>query len=93
MFEQILYAILGAISYLALMYFKKEPRPPFSEEQLALTLLLGIIVGVIQFYTNLSFDAIIQYLVNFGIVGVLESIIKLAWKKLVVAKWFSSDKA
>ena len=82
MYEQILYAILGAISYLGLMYFKKDPRPPFSKEQFTLTLILGVIVGVTQVYTALPFDAIISYLVNFGVVAILESVIKLVWKKL-----------
>jgi len=74
------------------MYFKKEPRPPFSKEQFTLTLLLGLVVGLIQFYTVLPFDAIMSYLINLGIVAFLESLIKLAWNFYLRTQVMSLEK-
>ena len=82
MYEQLIYAVLAAISYALTGFFKKQPRPAFSKEQRVLSVILGIIVGLFQFYTGLEYDIVIGYLLNFGFVAILESAIKLIWRRL-----------
>ena len=82
MYEQLIYAVLAATSYAFLFFFKKEPRPPFNKEQILLTVVLGVIIGLVQFYTGLQFDLVMGYLFSFGMVAIFESIIKLVWRRL-----------
>jgi hypothetical protein len=83
MYEHFLTSIIAATCYALAGYFKKKPKQPFSLQQLVLTISLGLIVGLVQFYMDIEYEIIHGYLVSLGLVALLESAIKLVWRKII----------
>jgi hypothetical protein len=82
MYGDLIIAIIAAISYSLTGYAKKKPRRRFSQEQFLSTCIIGFLVGLIQFYTKLEYNVVYGYLFSFGFIAVIESGVKLIWRKL-----------
>lgn len=81
MIETIITGIVGGIAYSLTAWGKKEGQP-FEVQKFASTVVIGAVVGVAVPFLNLPFDAAYQMLLSFGIVPIVENVVKVIWRKV-----------
>ncbi len=82
MYEQILYALVGAVIYGVFGYLKTTPLESWDWQKFLSTVAIGIMFGVVEVYLKVDYDAAIIIATNAGLVSIVENIIKAIWRRL-----------
>ena len=82
MYEQILYALLGAVAYGVFGYLKTTPLDTWSWQKFGTTVGIGLMFGVVEVYLKVDYDAAVLIATNAGLVVMVENVIKAIWRRL-----------
>lgn len=87
--QPLITAIIGAVIYSLSGYIKNKSTEPttFDPKKFFVTLGIGAAIGATSYLLNLSYDTALQTLINTGAVALLETWLKIAYRKL-----FTNDK-
>lgn len=69
-------SILGAIIYALGGYFKSSTVEDFDRQKFITTILVGAIVGIIQFYLQVDIEAAYAIVLGMGLVSFIENVAK-----------------
>jgi len=75
-------AIGAATVYAFGGYLNRPEGEAFEEEKLVKTLIIGVVVGVVSYFTSKSFDATTQLLTSTGVIVIIEKYGKIIYRKL-----------
>jgi hypothetical protein len=78
--ENMLMAIVAAVLYAASGYFKQQPREPFNNQKFATTIVIGVVIGIGEVLTGMSYDLVFSLLVSAGAVVLIENLMKAVWR-------------
>ncbi len=82
MYEQIIYALVGAILYGVSGFIKTTPLEKFDGQIFLRTLCVGAAIGAVQVYMNVDYDAAAQIALSSGLTAVVENVVKAVWRRL-----------
>lgn len=83
MYEQIIIAIAAAIIYGLAGYFKSSGET-FDKEKFLTTVVIGLVVGIIQVYVGVSYEAAYTLALSVGIIAMVENIMKAIYRHIFV---------
>jgi len=78
----ILYAIAAAVIYALAGYFKTQPAETFDKQKFVTTIVIGVLVGVVEVYLNVTFEAAYNLLLSMGLIVVIENVCKIVWRRI-----------
>lgn len=82
MYEQILYALLGAVAYGVFGYLKTTPLDTWDWKKFSSTVAIGLMLGILEVYLKVDYDAAVLVATNAGLVVMVENVIKAIWRRL-----------
>ena len=80
--NQIVLAITAAVIYALAGYFKSQPAETFDREKFLTTIVIGVIVGIVEVYLNVTFEAAYNLLLSMGLIVVIENVCKILWRRI-----------
>ena len=86
MYEQIIYAVVGAVAYGVAGYLKNTPLETFDLQKFASTVIIGLAIGGISVYYNINYDAAAQMALSAGLTAIVENIIKAIFRRVTITK-------
>ena len=81
MWNIILTGVGAGLTYGLTSFFKKEDQA-FDKYKFATTLIVGVFSGVIMAFSGWDIGTSNAYLVNMGIIPVLENVMKIGYRKV-----------
>lgn len=86
MYEQIIFAIVGAVAYGVAGYLKNTPLESFDLQKFATTIVIGAAIGGIEVYYNINYDAAAQMALAAGLTAIVENVIKAIFRRISITK-------
>ena len=90
-YSELLKGAMGGISWGLSRYFKKkgeaEEEVEFKPKRLIQPLVIGLAVGVASYQLGITNDAVVELLISYGAVGLIDSLGKAIWRKYFGVDW------
>jgi len=83
LYERGFLGIAAGVSWAILGYTKSAKKEKFDPHKFISSIILGAIIGLISEYSGLSMELIKLFLIQFGLVGMVENFIKTIYRRLI----------